>query len=308
MRIWYITTSDPKLQGDYQENIILIGLRNILGDSVIDLPRKDILYGDFSKSPKKELHGAGFTLYDNPIKDIPRHVKPTCDDILLYGVTDSYGVERVDWLEKIVRPENIWFIDGHDDPNLRKDFNCFKRELFSEKIGIYPTGFGIPREKIRSISLEKKKKLIPKNAPDEELMSEFGNVPKIHFHPKYGKYIFDSEEEYYNDMEESWFGITTKRGGWESLRTYELMACGCLVLFKDYDKKPKTCAPVDAPFLSYSNIDELKEITSKLVVDNKPTPLYMYMLMEQRDWLLRNGTCEARAMEILKIIMENSMK
>ena len=57
MKIIYITTSDPKSQGDYQEISMLHGLRQVLGDQCIDFPRKKIMYGDFSESPKNELHG-----------------------------------------------------------------------------------------------------------------------------------------------------------------------------------------------------------------------------------------------------------
>ena len=47
MRILYITSEDPKAQGDYQEVSMLHGLREVLGDNCIDFPRKKIMYGDF---------------------------------------------------------------------------------------------------------------------------------------------------------------------------------------------------------------------------------------------------------------------
>ena len=70
MRILYITSEDPKAQGDYQEVSMLHGLREVLGDNCIDFPRKKIMYGDFSESPKNELHGRGFSLLTEPIEDV----------------------------------------------------------------------------------------------------------------------------------------------------------------------------------------------------------------------------------------------
>lgn len=40
-------------------------------------------------------------------------------------------------------------------------------------------------------------------------------------------YIFENEEEYYNDYKKSLFAITRKKGGWDCMRHYEILACGC---------------------------------------------------------------------------------
>ena len=44
-------------------------------------------------------------------------------------------------------------------------------------------------------------------------------------------YIFDDEESYYNDYAKSLFAITMKKGGWDCLRHYEILAAGCLPVF-----------------------------------------------------------------------------
>ena len=88
MKIVYMTTEDPNSQGDYQEVSMLHGLREVLGDDCIDFPRKKIMYGDFSESPKNELHGWGFSLLTEPIADVEsRELKDI--DFVLYGVTDA---------------------------------------------------------------------------------------------------------------------------------------------------------------------------------------------------------------------------
>jgi hypothetical protein len=53
-------------------------------------------------------------------------------------------------------------------------------------------------------------------------------------------YRFSSTQETeYNDMyRQSLFGFTQKKGGWDCLRHYEIMANGCIPIFKDLQKCP----------------------------------------------------------------------
>lgn len=165
MKILYITVSDPAFQGDYQENTILHGLRSILGNSVIDYPRKKIMYGDFSDTPRDSMHGLGFSLVTKPIEDIDdRDIENV--DCIIYGVTDAYGV--FDYPEINCKTKNIFYIDGYDDCIIRKK-PCFKRELFQEEDNVSPTGFGIPHYQIRPINLNNKKQIIQKTAPKHSL-------------------------------------------------------------------------------------------------------------------------------------------
>lgn len=58
-------------------------------------------------------------------------------------------------------------------------------------------------------------------------------------------YIYDSEEAYYLDYQRSYFGITCKKGGWDCLRHYEILANGCIPYFVDLDQ----CHPHTMYFL-----------------------------------------------------------
>lgn len=302
MKILYVTTQQisPNAQGDFQENMILHGLRSVIGKNVIDVPRKKVMYGDFSEVTRDELHGRGFTLYDGDLLDlnrIEREIIPDDIDIILYGVTNAYGISDYKNINETC--ENIWYIDGHDTPSIQKR-PCFKRELFSAETGVYPTGFGIPKSKIMPINMNKKKKF-QITAPAEAFFK-----PLVMGHlRKHYPFTWDQETEYYKDMSESWFGLTCKKGGWDSLRHYEIMAAGSLLLFREYDQKPKLCSPVELPCFSYSSIEELEEITNRLVCNNKPTKEYFEMLFKQREWLLKYGTTEARALQILEVIKES---
>lgn len=297
MKILYVTTSNPRSQGDFQENIILHGLRSIIGDNVIDFPRKKIMYGDFSKTTRDELHGRGFTLYTHPLKDLTEQQRVLENiNVILYGVTNAYGVTDYEDINKL--SDNIWYVDGHDTPDIQKK-PCFKRELFKKEENVHPTGFGIPYYQIRPLTLNKRQK-IQRTVPDEAFFKPVVMQGSRHHYP----FTWNQEKEYYDDMQNSWFGLTCKKGGWDSLRHYEIMAAGSLLLFREYDKKPILCAPQELPCFSYSSIEELNYIMDSLVIDNKPTKNYINMLYSQREWLLKYGTTEARAINILKNISE----
>ena len=83
-----------------------------------------------------------------------------------------------------------------------------------------------------------------------------------------GTYTCDNEAEYYEGYQQSYFAITCKRGGWDCLRHYEILANGCIPYFIDLEQ----CDPQTMYFLpkdliieamhlegvSYLNIDHEK--------------------------------------------------
>ena len=300
MKILYLTNTDPKSQGDFQEVSILHGLRTILGSNIIDYPRKKIMYGDFSESPKEELHGIGFTLYNNPIYDLTEDERDfDLDDIdvVIYGVTEAYGMKDDPKINQ--RCKNIWYLDGHDHGDILKT-PCFKRECYANGPDIYPTGFGIPEDRLRPLNFNNKTQLFQQTAPK---YSSFG--PMIDIGPAARKfYTFTDEEKYYDDMAQSWFGLTCMKGGWDSLRHYEIIAAGTCLLFRDYHKKPPTCAPQHLPTYSYSTEKQLDDIIKKLLPDGKPSPLYIRLVLSQRKWLLEHGTTTMRAINMVKTIIQ----
>lgn len=86
---------------------------------------------------------------------------------------------------------------------------------------LHPITFSIPSEKICNNEYIKTKivsNLIP------------GNM---------STYIYNTEEEYYNEYKRSYFAITTKKAGWDCMRHYEIMANGCLPYFVDIENCPE---------------------------------------------------------------------
>jgi hypothetical protein len=314
MKIAFITSGGE----DYLEVTVLTGLRTLIHNNCVDIPKKKIMYHDWSETNKNQLHGRGFTMHTLPIPDITNRNLENFD-FVLYGISkhpNDLSFERPE-INNLVDPSRIWYLDGHDlygsnPPTLKtiryndeifigvQKTPCFKRELIERVEGAYPIGFGIPNHHIREINFRRKNQLFQKTAPHDSLFKEIqdlGGGFKHHF--------FNSEDDYYDDLQNSWFGLTCKKGGWDCMRHYEIMAAGTLLLFKDYDKKPELCSPIDIPTISYSTKEQLSDIINRLIINNKPTEEYLYLLKKQRHWLINNGTTTARALTVYNTLNKN---
>ena len=85
---------------------------------------------------------------------------------------------------------------------------------------LYPITFSIPEEKIIR-TIPSKTKLLSNLIPG-----------------KMSTYIYNTEEAYYNEYRCSYFATTTKKGGWDCMRHYEIIANGCVPYFPDLEKCP----------------------------------------------------------------------
>lgn len=319
MKILFITTDEnsnlhaiDRAQGDYCENLALIGLREILGDDCVDYPRKKILYGDFSSVPKHSLHGQGFSLYDKPMRDISDEARASSEfDVILYGTVMSWNMRSIPELE--AKCKTKFYIDGNDlygvaQNNKYINYNgeilignqmtpSFKRQIIEEHPEVYPIGISLPESRILPIDLTSKVQLFQRSYPRYAFFETPDEVNRKH-------HIYNYEQEYYSDLSKSWFGLSCKRGGWDAMRHCEIIAAGTLLLYRDYHLKPPYCAPVNLPTISYSNKSELLAIMEKLVVNNKPTTDYIDLLLAQRAWLTQTSTTLARANYMIKILKE----
>lgn len=316
MKILFITTKNNHYQGDYFELTILNGLREILGNNCVDYPRKDIAYHDFSKIKKKNLHGQGFTLLNRAIDDIANRNQVFEDnefDFVLYGCGHAYGedvfVDDIDAYAKY----GSWVLDGHDlygDAPQKNVYNSeeiisnqypfsFKREMVFNEKNIYPSGFGIPEHLIKPLDFKCKNQVFQKTYPK---YSFFENPTDLGGNKNH--HLFTNEDDYFSDLSKSWFGLSCKKGGWDSLRNYEIIASGTLLLYRDYKNKPKLCSPQALPALSYSSEKQLNNLTKRLVENNQPSSEYIRILQAQREWLYRFGTTKARAAHILQVLSD----
>jgi hypothetical protein len=111
----------------------------------------------------------------------------------------------------------------------------------------FPISFSIPASKIVSEIPEKKRDfatLIP------------GDL---------STYVFNDEAAYYKDYQQSYFAFTWKKGGWDCMRHYEILASGCIPYFVDLQNCPAgtmhlfpkdlVLEAMSLPGVSYGHID-----------------------------------------------------
>lgn len=203
----------------------------------------------FSDYPdQKKLYGRGFTLYKKlsnkyrskilSEKKILSYIKENKFDIIIFPSIRRYS-SFFEYCFKHFDSKNLVVVDGEDDEFISRE--CFKSIYFKrqDKASIYCDWFinkaplFLPKIILKSIR-EKIKNYSEKTTYLAPAMPQTGSVRN---------YIFETEESYYAQYAKSWFGYTTKKAGWESLRHYEIIACGTLPYFNSIKNKPNHIMP-----------------------------------------------------------------
>ena len=155
------------------------------------------------------------------------------------------------------------------------------RRLVRPRVGA--TSFSIPARKIRQAEPAAKTQEFATHCVDPEVGEALG-LPTA--------YAFTSEEAYYDDLNCSRFAITTRRGGWDCLRHYEIAAAGAVPCFRDLRAKPPTCAPhglrAGINCLSYHNWADLREQVARVTPEG-----YAALLRGARAWVGEHTTAAA---------------
>ena len=148
----------------------------------------------------------------------------------------------------------------------------FKRELVKpEHKNILPINYAIHRSKLLTNDTIKTQEL-------SDSIPSLDNCTNI----SSSKYIFENEEEYYNNYRISKYGITKKKGGWDSMRHYEILANKCIPLFDNLTNCPdytltnlpkKLLIEIEKnyPNISDSQYKEYSEILYNYTVENLTT-------------------------------------
>jgi hypothetical protein len=218
---------------DYQCDTVFHGLKMLYGKNIYETSDNWFMFNDISEEQKMKLYGKGFTitgLLDSKSKnvitayEIRKKIKQRFFDIIIYG--SIFRCQKFFGLVSLFYPkEKIIAIDGEDETVVQNFFVdktlYFKRELDNNYKGIFPISFGIPKEKLLN-ELKQKEKVLAHIIP--------GDI---------STYIYDNENDYYNDYAISYFGKTTKKAGWDCLRHYEIIANGCIPYFPDLLECPK---------------------------------------------------------------------
>ena len=320
LRILFLTES----REDYLADSILHGLIS-LGNEVTDYPRKDILYRASTTSQLNtatSVRGHGFTLYGllagRPIDRslVIQRLEQGCFDLVVIGQIWRQWGQLLD-LSPLLQTVPVVLLDGDDDTRLFhrsgtrvrrygwqpfpiRSGRCFyfKRELQIAPIRhhlcqVVPVTFSIPEEKIRISQPTRKTQRIATHCVDHEIARACG----LHT-----KYAFASEEAYYADLQASRFAVTTKRGGWDCLRHYEIAAAGAVPCFRNLDDKPGTCAPHGLqPGLNCLTYRDWHDLQGQLdALDAKPNH-YIRMLEASQDWV-RQFTSTKTAQRLLDAV------
>ena len=271
---------------DYQSNTIFHGLCRLPNMTVYT--NADLWYMFEGNEPEQLLksYGKGFSLYnrlDPCLKRVEessvilKKIKEKFYTTIIYGSILRCSLFLEDVL-KVYAKNEIFFIEGEDTDfsfyhsiycingirsilyNLKNSFIVyknyhkakqlskkgiyFKRELRAcDRKYFYPISFAIPEENII--------RKIP-----EKTMEKAFIVPG-----DLRTYIYDNEEDYYKGYAISKYAVTTRKGGWDCLRHYEILANACIPYFPDIEK----CPHYTMCFFPKNIIKE----TNRLIEDNK---------------------------------------
>jgi len=243
-----LTVGNNAILPDYMLDCITHGFKRLFGADCVDANRlwylyqsEDLFNPDKFESIRMPLHGWGLTYGGNLTQeeedsdrgDIPMKISKGYFDLIVIGICrDDPENEKCDYrwetiLEAALKhqPKNrLVFVDGSDGHWFKREDLLnkgifFKRELSDHRA--HPISLAIPEEMIQS----------PK--PKDQLYSA-KNVPS---HNR-ANYRCATNEEYYEDFTRSYFGVTCKKGGWDCMRHYEILAASCVPYFVDIEGVP----------------------------------------------------------------------
>lgn len=233
MKILYISSNVRNQQFpfliDYQNDSLLIGLKELFGDDVVDVNRKHNLYWDYSDEDVKTEYGKGFTYTrildsDNTDRDdIKKKIKSKYFDLVIYGNVWR-NLDYHDLVLEHYDETDIIYVDGEDTPKFNEIIKqkglYFKREIQHDQNmefqqwfpKVNPISFAFPTKKI-NFGNKKEKKLAHSDPRDKST------------------YTFTKEIDYYQDYQFSKYAFTMRKAGWDCARHYEIMGNGCVPIF-----------------------------------------------------------------------------
>jgi len=198
---------------DYLNDCIYHGLNHINDLDIETTAKPDYMLKTYEN--KSSLYGKGFTIcatldiVPKVALDVEQKIKDCYYDFIIFGSIhrDNSYLELA--LKRYSR-DKIICIDGEDHENIIEKLVdkvlYFKRELKTFRRDVFPISFSIPEDKIRTERPSKEKILATVNPTD------------------ISTYVFNTEEDYYEDYAKSYYGVTCKKAGWDCMRHYEILA------------------------------------------------------------------------------------
>lgn len=237
---------------DYLEICVLHGLISS-GHNVIDIPYINYL-DKYSENiiDRNSLYGKGFsyafTIEQNRSSidrtNIEEKIAEHFFDIVIYGkvhANDPNLLQYIDLVNEKYNRGEIFCLDGDDrcscnDELIDKYHKIlyFKRELVygNECWGItknvLPISFAIPKSKFQKRNY---------NKYGEYIIDEC-NANAIYNINNQKLYTFDNEQQYYDHYNSAVYGLTCRKGGWDCMRHYEIIASYCLPIYMHFLDMP----------------------------------------------------------------------
>jgi len=284
MKILYVTNyvTTARLSGgfinDYLNDLLFYGFTELDNIEVTDSTPIIHLYKENQhKIPIQHLWGKGFTstyLIDKDNIDrsnIEEKIQNKYFNLIIYGSVNRC-LDYYDIVSKTYPNNKIFLIDGADDTSIHPLSNkhpYFKRELISNQF--IPIHFAIPECKITVNKLDK--------------TQEYGSII-----PGQEGYKFDIEQEYYNDYNKSYFGVTMKKAGWDCMRHYEILSNNCIPYFVDLENCPQNIL---------TNLPKELLLEARELTNNFDEQKYFNILNELFDYTKQHLTTKQLAQYVL---------
>ncbi len=224
---------------DYQIDMVYHGMMSLEDVQVQQLPENPLMFKACPKEWKEQSWGKAFTLYG--LLDGNKGVFPVEDSDLiicclhhtLYRDKERFHT-AIKYCKDSFPKSKVIVVDGHDFTDYSEETAAlcpyFKRELTDDRTSALPIFFGIPEEKLSTTADIKKirdfSEMVPANF---NWNTEWTN--------NYHKW--DNEEDYYQQYRESYFGLNSCKGGWQTGRLQEICAQDCLPYWTDLEVMPK---------------------------------------------------------------------
>jgi hypothetical protein len=219
----------------YLTDMLLHGLRQKFGDSVVDHNRAWWMY-DNEYGPGKladhvhRVFTLGRTMNDTTVDrtHIFNKIESKFFDLIIFGYThNAWNRDQFERISEIYDRNQIVFIDGGDvwedgAHDIAKRCVYFKREFYHPNADMFPISFAMPDEKIDTCNNDNKTVLLSPMDPRDP-----------------STYIYKDESSYYQQYADGLFGVTKKKGGWDCVRHYEIMANNCIPWFLDIKSCPE---------------------------------------------------------------------
>jgi hypothetical protein len=284
---------------DYQRDVLFHGLRTALGADAVDVNRIASLY-EQPEHIKSDMYGRGYTLYGTlpdievDREDISAKLRRRYFDLVIYG-----SIHRcTTYLEDVRRQypvTHIAYVDGEDTTAINWTLLgrgiYFKRELQHPILPVLsPIHFAVPSVKFISDTdfednLNRKTRAVAPCDPRDR-----------------STYVFQTEGAYYQQYRESFFGVTTRKAGWDCMRHHEIVSQGTAPLFMGLE----ACPIWTIHRLPREQLLQLRELYERDPEMASPATRASYagLMREVFSYYKRTFTTEALAEYVLGVISD----